>query len=70
MKVVLPVLPKFPNFVRGYINSNGTSFLLAQLWYPPGFWVRNSKNNSNLNLAWILKGFKPFGENLINSLKF
>jgi hypothetical protein len=26
--------------------------------------------NSNLNLPWILKGFKPCGKILVNSLKF
>jgi hypothetical protein len=37
----------------------------AQLSYPSVFWIRNS----NLNLVWILKGFKPFLKTLINSQK-
>jgi hypothetical protein len=43
---------------------------LAQLQSHSGFHVTNSGTNSNLNLPWILKGFKPFWKNLINSLKF
>jgi hypothetical protein len=32
--------------------------------------VKNSGTNSNLNFPRILKGFKPFWKNLINSSKF
>jgi hypothetical protein len=43
---------------------------LSQLQIPSGFQVINFGTNSNLNLPWILKGFKHFSKNLINSLKF
>jgi hypothetical protein len=42
----------------------------AQFQSPSGFGIINSRTNSNLNLPYILKGFKPFGKNLINLLKF
>jgi hypothetical protein len=41
---------------------------LAQLQNPSIFWIIKYVNNSYLNLPWILKGFKTFGKNLINSL--
>jgi hypothetical protein len=43
---------------------------LAQQQNPSGFSIINSGINSNLNVPWILKGFKPFGKKLVNSLKF
>jgi hypothetical protein len=45
-------------------------YFLDQLQNPTGLQVINVETNSNLNLTWILKGFKPFWKNLINSLKF
>jgi hypothetical protein len=45
-------------------------YLLAQLQTCSTCQVTNSITNSNLNLPWILKGFKPFMKNLLNSLKF
>jgi hypothetical protein len=30
----------------------------------------NSRTEFNLRLLWILKGFKPYGKHLVNSLKF
>jgi hypothetical protein len=50
-------------------NKEQLSFWV-QLPTPYGFWIKNPGINPNLNLAWILKGFKPFCKNLINSLKF
>jgi hypothetical protein len=41
-----------------------------ELQNPTRLLVINSKTNSNLNLPIILKEFKPFWKNLINSLKF
>jgi hypothetical protein len=43
---------------------------LAHLHIPTASYLINFWTNSNLNLAWILKGFKPCGTNLVNSLKF
>jgi hypothetical protein len=43
---------------------------LPQLQIPKGLQVIIFRINSNLNLSWILKGFKPFCKNLINCLKF
>jgi hypothetical protein len=45
-------------------------YFLDQLKNTSGLHVTNSITNSNLNLPLILKGFKPFWKNLINSLKF
>jgi hypothetical protein len=42
---------------------------LAELQIPNTSPVINFRTDSNLNLPWILKGFKPCGKNLINSLK-
>jgi hypothetical protein len=42
---------------------------MAQLQIPTGSHVINFGTNSNLNLLGILKGFKPSGKNLVNSLK-
>jgi hypothetical protein len=50
-------------------NKEQLSFL-APLPNHSRFVIRKPRNNSNLNLAWILKGFKPFWKNLINPLKF
>jgi hypothetical protein len=43
---------------------------LAPLQIPSVLQVINSGINSILNIPQILKGFKPFRKNLINSLKF
>jgi hypothetical protein len=43
---------------------------LAQLQIPKGLQVINSGTKSKLKLPRILKGFKPFWKNLINSIKF
>jgi hypothetical protein len=43
---------------------------LSQLQIPSGLQVKNSGTNSILNLPQILKGFKAFWKNLINSSKF
>jgi hypothetical protein len=43
---------------------------LAQLKIPTVSHDINFGTNSNLNLQWILMGFKPYGENLVNSLEF
>jgi hypothetical protein len=42
---------------------------LSQLQIPSGLQVKNSGTNSNLKLSQILKGFKPFWKNMINSIK-
>jgi hypothetical protein len=41
---------------------------LAQLPIVTRIHVINFGTNSNLNLLWILKGFKPWGKILVNSL--
>jgi hypothetical protein len=43
---------------------------LDELQTPNRIHVINVGTYSNLNLLSILKGFKPCGKNLINSLKF
>jgi hypothetical protein len=43
---------------------------LAQLQIPKGLQVINSGTKSKLKIPQILKGFKPFWKNLINSIKF
>jgi hypothetical protein len=43
---------------------------LAHLPKLSRFWVTKFKINSNLSRTWIIKEFKPFERNLINSLKF
>jgi hypothetical protein len=43
---------------------------LGQLQIRNRIHVINSGIEFNLNLPWILKGFKPCGKKLINSLKF
>jgi hypothetical protein len=45
-------------------------YFLYQFQNPTWLQVINSRPNSNLNLPWILKEFKPFWKSLINSLKF
>jgi hypothetical protein len=42
-------------------NKEQLSFLATQP-NPSGFWIRKSRNNSNLNLAWILKGSNHSGK--------
>jgi hypothetical protein len=42
---------------------------LAELQIPTGSYVIKFGTDSNLNLSWILTGFKPCGKNLVNSLK-
>jgi hypoxanthine-guanine phosphoribosyltransferase len=50
-------------------EPNEQRLSLAQLQISDEFHVINFGTNSNLNLPCILKGFKPFGTNLVNSLK-
>jgi hypothetical protein len=45
-------------------------YFLDQLQNPTQLQVINSGTNSNLTLPSILKGYKTFCKNLINSLKF
>jgi hypothetical protein len=42
---------------------------LTQLQIPTGSYVIYFGIDSNLNLPSILKGFKPCGKNLVNSIK-
>jgi hypothetical protein len=44
--------------------------LLCWLQIPNIIHVKNPGTDSNLNLLWILKEFKPFGKKLISSPKF
>jgi hypothetical protein len=43
---------------------------LAQFPNLSRFLIITFRSKSKLNFVWILKEFKPFGKNLINSLKF
>jgi hypothetical protein len=70
MKKALLELQKYPNFHGDRLLQNGHFSFLAQLTNPSGGWTIKSATNSNVNLTWILKGFKPFGKKSINSLKF
>jgi hypothetical protein len=51
------------------MGSRYTLFFLGPTSNSKGFWIKNSGRNLVLNLVWILKGFKPFGENPRNSPK-
>jgi hypothetical protein len=55
---------------EAYFEHSEQLSQLAQLQILNGSHVIISETNSNLNLPWILKGFKPSGKNLVNSLKF
>jgi hypothetical protein len=54
----------------GSLKHKEQLYVLAQLQNLNGLQVINSGTNSNLNLPRILKEYKPFWKNLINSLKF
>jgi hypothetical protein len=68
--VIFPMSKNGETFWGDRWDNKEQLFFLPPLPNPSGFWIRKSRNNSNLNLAWILKGFKPFWKNLINPLKF
>jgi hypothetical protein len=59
-----------PALHRDSLKHNEELSFLSQLQIPSGLQVKNSETKQILNLTLILKGLKPFGKNLINSLKF
>jgi hypothetical protein len=52
-------------------NFNKDNFPFGKKFrFPIASELKNAGKKTNLNSVWILKGFKPFGKNLINSPKF
>jgi hypothetical protein len=70
-EMVTFLMSKFLEILQvDFLKHREWLFFLDKLQNPKGLQVINSGINSNLNLPWILKEFKPFYKNLINSLKF
>jgi hypothetical protein len=69
-KGVLPNLKIHETFWSEKRDNREQLPLLAHHPNPHGFWIINFRNNPNLNLVWIVKGFKPLRKNLDNSPKF
>jgi hypothetical protein len=65
----LPWLKKVQTLHDAKFETYEQLSLLAQFQITNKFHVINFGTNSNLNLPWILKGYKTCGKNLINSLK-
>jgi hypothetical protein len=64
-----PVVQKFLTFARWNLISKEKLSFWKGVQIPNGFWNKDPRNKSNLNLVWILKGFKPLRKNSINSPK-
>jgi hypothetical protein len=61
---------KFQNWHGGRIVQMEQLSFWEGVQLPNKMWIINWGSKSNLNLVWLLKGFKPFGEKSINSIKF
>jgi hypothetical protein len=46
----IPYVQNLPKFAERHIETQGTTFILAQLQNPSGFQVKISGTNSNLNI--------------------
>jgi hypothetical protein len=68
-KTIVPEVKKFLNLAWLYNTSKVTNFLFGPS--PKLLYILNYKicNQFKFEIAQILKGFKPFGKNLINSPK-
>jgi hypothetical protein len=68
-KGVFLALKNYEKFCDDRFDQWEQRFLLVELQNRNRFWIKNSESFWNLNVIWILKGFKPFDKNPRNSQK-